>query len=233
MGIDNGERFLELLKKREKLEGTRIFNTLIHLATSQYGVNRNYQELFVAISRYEQSLSIWAVNKRPQLDAFLRELSRLLQNYLSSIYSLVQHTMIVRNDLSCSKLNTEYSSKLKTLQCNNCVRFVRDLRTYSQHIRLPVIAARLSFRTIRQTGKGEIKQQILLEKKELTKWTYWHNDSKEYINSHDDIDLKVVLSEYQSLIKDFYQWFYKRVEELYSKELQEFYEVESELARLS
>lgn len=233
MSIDNGKRFIELLEKREKLIGTRIFNTLIHLATSHYGVNRNYQELSLAISRYEKSLSIWAVKDRPQLDAFLRELSRLLQNYLSSIYSLVQHTMIICNDLNCPKLNADYASQLKVLQRNNCVRFVRDLRTYSQHIRLPAIAARLSFRTIRETGTGEIKQQILLEKKELTKWTHWHNDSKEYINSHNDIDLKVVLSEYQSLIKDFYQWFYKKVEELYPKELQEFYELESELARLS
>jgi hypothetical protein len=91
----------------------------------------------------------------------------------------------------------------------------------------------LSFKKNPKTGEGEIKQQILLEKKELTKWVHWHKDSKAYIHSHGDIDLKVVLSEYHALVTDFYQWFYKKVEELYSKELQEFYEIESELARLS
>jgi hypothetical protein len=229
---EKGKRFLALLKKREKLEGTKIYYMLYHLATSLYIVGRNYQELSSAISGYEKDLSIWDVKNRAQLDAFLREFRRLMQNYLSSIYSLIEHTQTFRRDLNRYELNRDYSLKLKVLLRNNCVGFVRDLRTYSQHIRLPFIEASLSFDS-RKTGAEKLKQRILLEKKELVKWKYWHKVSKKYISSHKEIDLKVVLSEYQGLIKGFYEWFYKTVGGLYSRELREFAKLESELASLS
>jgi hypothetical protein len=60
-----------------------------------------------------------------------------------------------------------------------------------------------------------------------------HKNSKKYIDSHQEIDLKHVLTEYQVLIKDFYDWFYKKVEKLYVNELEEFAEVEKELAILA
>ena len=233
MGDNKGKRIIELIKKREKLEGTRIFRMLSHLAASLYAVNRNYQELSTAIDKYEGDLTMWDIKKRPQFDAFLRELLRLLQNYLSSVYSLIQHTSILRSALNHSELNRDYTLKLKTLQSNNCARFVRDLRTYSQHIRLPIISARLSITHNQETGSQKVEQKILLEKKELIKWKNWHKDSVKYINSHKDINLKVVLNEYQTLNKAFYDWFYKKVGKLYSKELQEFIRIDSEIARLS
>lgn len=233
MSSNRGKKFIELLNKREKLEGTKIFRMLIHLATSQYTVNRNYHELSIAIGNYEKDLSIWDVKKRPRLNAFLRELSRLLQNYLSSIYSLIEHTKIFYTELNNSRLNEEYSLKLSTFQSNNCVRFVRDLRTYSQHIGLPFISAQVSFtKTNEKTGGGRIKQNIILEKKGLAKWKNWHRDSEKYIEAHKRIDLKVALTEYQFLTKDFYDWFYKKVLELYSKELEQYDKLEKEIAQL-
>jgi len=234
MSSNNGKRFIELLEKREKLEGTRIFGILLNLATSQYAVNRNYQELSKAIGFYESNLSIWDVNKRSQLDAFLREFLRLLQNYLSSIYSLIEHTRIFCKELNNSELNREYCVKLKELQNHMCVGFVRDLRTYSQHIQLPIVSAKLSLTKTKQPGSGdEIKQQILLQSKELMKWKQWHKDSRKYLESLKEIDLKVVLSKYQTLIGAFYEWLYKKVEELYRKQFEELARIQSELAQFS
>jgi hypothetical protein len=234
MSANEGKRFIDLLQKREMLKGAKVFGMLLSLATSQYAVKRNYHELSTALDKYEGNLDIWAVEKRALLNAFLKEFSRLLHNYLSSIYSLIQHTQQFRKELGHSELNKDYYEKLKDLQSNNCVKFVRDLRTYSQHIGLLIISANLSFtRTDREAGEGKIEHKILLEKKDLMKWKKWHRNSRRYINSHEKIDLKIALGEYQTLIKDFYQWFYKRVMELYSKELKELAEIDSELARLS
>jgi hypothetical protein len=58
MSINNGKKYIELLDAREKLEGTRIFRMLLNLATSQYAVNRNYQELSSAINKCESDLEI-------------------------------------------------------------------------------------------------------------------------------------------------------------------------------
>lgn len=181
MSKSKGKRIIELIKTREMLEGTRIFRMLKHLATSLYATNRNYQELSTAISKYEEDLSLWDIKKRAEFEAFFREFSRRLQNYLSSIYSLVQYTAILCDVLNRPELNRDYTLRLKALMSNNCVSFVRDLRTYSQHIKLPIISATLSFTKNQQTGKGKIEQRILLEKKELLKWKNWHKDSSKFI----------------------------------------------------
>jgi len=172
------------------------------------------------------------VKKRPQLDAFLREFRRLMHNYLSSTYSLIQHTTKCRRELNRPSLNRVYSLKLKALLTNRCVRFIRDLRIYCQHIKLPLVAAELTFNP-RKIGAEKLKQRILIEKKELVKWKEWHRLSKKHIGSHKDIEPKAISSEYQVLIKDFYKWLYKKVEELYFTELQEFGRIEAELAKLA
>jgi hypothetical protein len=233
MSCEDGRKFVELIEKRERLLGTRVFRMLLQLATSHYAVNRNHKELSSAVSCYENNLAIWNINKRQQLDRFLREFSRLLQNYLLSIYSLIEHTRVFCKDLECPKLDDEYTHKLEILLNNDCVRFVRDLRTYSQHIGLPFISANISFsKRSKETDQAQIKHQILLEKNELEKWKRWNKQSRKYLDSQESIDLKIVLGVYQTLTHDFYQWFYKRVSELYSRELEEFFSTESEIAKL-
>lgn len=234
MSISNGKKYVELLNAREKLEGTRIFRMLLNLATSQYAVYRNYDELSSAINKYEGDLEIWSIDKRGLLEAFLRELTRLLQNYLSSTYSLIEHNRRFCEDLNCSELNKSYSEKIRDLRRNDCVIFVRDLRTFSQHIGLPLLIGEISLKKLNMdSNTSEFKQRILLQKEELFKWKGWNEASNNYVKSHEEIDLKLVLNEYQSLIKTFYEWFYKKVTELYSKDLTEYATITSELMRLS
>jgi hypothetical protein len=234
MSINNGKKYIELLDTREKLEGTRIFRMLLNLATSQYAVNRNYHELSSAINKYENDLEIWSINKRELFQAFLRELTRLLQNYLSSTYSLIEHNRRFCVDLDSSELNKPYFEKIKELRRNDCVVFVRDLRTFSQHIGLPLLSGQISFKKLSvDSDNSEFKQRILLQKDEFNKWKDWRKASENYIKSHEEIDLKLVLNEYQSLIKTFYEWFYKKVTELYSRELMEYYKITSKLMDLS
>lgn len=231
MSANNGKRFFELIKKREQLEGTKIIGMLLHLATSQYTVNRNYQELSKAVAWYEGDLSIWDVKNRAKLEAFRREFLRLTQNYLSSTYSLIKHTEIFRDELHNLKLTEEYSLKLAELRNHICIKFVRELRNYSQHLRLPFTSATLSFsKTGQQNSTGKIERKIVLIKEELMKWDGWCKDSRKYLGLHKEIDLKPVFAEYQGLIKDFYDWLYRRVGELYQRELEEFVKVERELS---
>ena len=88
---NNAKKFVELFEKREKLKGTKITRTLRNLSTSQYAVNKNYEELHAAITSYECNMEIWDVKNRAQFEAFLWELSRLVQNYVLSTYTLIEH----------------------------------------------------------------------------------------------------------------------------------------------
>lgn len=229
----NGKKFIELLDKRKALKGTQIFGFLNHLATSLYIVNRNHKELSNAILVYEKDVSIWDVKNRVKLDAFMREFSRLLHNYLTSVYSLIQHTINLRKKLGNSELSKEYSERLKSLHRSGCVKFVINLRQYSQHFNLPFVSAQISLKREREEDSTTIKQQILLEKNELLKWKSWGSASRKYISSRKEIDMKPILIEYQTLNKEFYRWYFLKIKTLYSKELQEFFDLESELTKLS
>jgi hypothetical protein len=220
-----------LVQKREQLEGTRIFGMLLNLDTSHYAVSKNYQELSSAFAFYEGNLEIWDVKKRQKLDFFLRELSRLLHNYLSSTFSLIRHNVKLCNELDSVELNQEYSKAIKALELNDCYWFVKDLRNSAQHVGLPILSAQLSFS--RNQGNPEVKHRILLDKEILLNWKEWKKGSKNYINSHKEIDLKLVINEYQLLVRNFYVWFNKTIVQRFSKQLQEFAEIDREICKLS
>ena len=71
--------------------------------SSETIVNKNYEELFDAISWLETNQSAWD-SSAEESDAKMKEgfenieeIRRLLQNYLSSIYFLIEHTRKMRN----------------------------------------------------------------------------------------------------------------------------------------
>ena len=74
---------------------------------------------------------------------------------------------------------------------------------------------------------------MLLQKDELLKWNKWSNSSKRYIASRKEIQLIAVLREYQGLIADFYQWFYKKTCQIYEKQLRELSILDEEIENLN
>jgi hypothetical protein len=223
---NNSKRYVELLKRREKIEGTKIVKMLLNLSTSQYVANENYKELHSLIIKLETDLQIWDVKKRAIFESLLWELSRRFQNYLSSIYSLIMHTCHFCDELGNNELKKIYSKEVAKLRSYDCVLFVRDLRTFSQHIGLPLVAGQISM------SQTQYSQRIILQKEELLKWSKWHSVSRKYIKSKGEIDIRPLLEEYQFLNSNFYDWFHRKVSLLYEKQLSEFKDLESELAKL-
>jgi len=230
----DGKSWIELAKKRDKLEGTRIIGLIKHFATSQYTFNRNYNELIALINSYESDLDIWALKNRQKLEGLQREFLRLIHNFLSSIFSLVEHTYAFRKDLDNQELNKFYDEKLKELRLNECITFLKDLRTYTQHYKLPFVSAKLSFTaTNPKKGEGVSEQKLILDKDNLLKWERWNSSSKKYLKKQDkEIDIKNIVEEYHSLIKTFYDQFYNKTAKLYEKEIMELFKLEKEMFEL-
>ena len=226
---EKGKRFFELLARveRENLEGKRIAVLLYSLAKSNYSVTKNYSELLSALKKPENDLAVWDIKNRATFKQILWELTRLLNNYLSSTYSLIEHYTTFCNELKWSELNEAYSEEKNLLLNNDCIKFVKDLRTFSQQMVLPLFVSQLS------ANKEGIKMRILLEKDKLMKWSKISSSSKRYIHLKKEIQLRIVLEEYQFLNSNFYDWFVKTVSKLYNRRLKELSEVESEIAKYS
>ncbi len=229
-----GERWIDLFHRREKSEGTRIFGLVRHLATSHYVLNGNYKELHNLIMQYERDPYIWAIENRPKLQACQKEFLRLLHNYLASVYSLIEHTRKFCKELNNQELEEDYQTDLEKLIANNCVGFLKDLRTYTHHCRLPFVSATFSWKAQNgKKGKGIIRQKLILDKKDLLRWRSWSSKSKEYVEATEgEIDLKLTIGRYQGLIAAFYKCLYRRVIKSYSEQIKKFLEIESEMRTL-
>jgi len=235
MEDSKGKKIIELINKVETLEGTKIIHMTQALAVSQYTLNKNYEELKNSITTYENDLSIWDMGRRRNLEAFLVEFSRLFHNYLSSIFSLIEHTRTFLNNLNNPQLRQEYYEKLENLKINECVKFLKDLRTYVQHCNLSIVSAEFTLKRKNNDIKNplEHKQNLVIGKKELLKWGGWSFKSKNYIDKlENNVDLDIITIEYQKLITEFYQWFYNIIGELYSDKIKEVLEIEKEIMKL-
>ena len=233
--MNNGKRWLELVNKLESLEGNKILGKLKHLSISQYTFNRNFSELINLIRIYEKDLSIWSIENRQKLDALQREFLRLLHNYLSSVYSLIQHTYVFRDNLKNDEFKKLYEEEAKKFKVDEIMTFIQDLRTYTQHYKLPISKASISFERIDKDINKEMisKQELLLDKKELLKWEKWTAPSKKYLsNQTKDIKLKDLITDYYDKIQAFYLDLYKKVSLLYEKEIKEYLITEREIIEI-
>jgi hypothetical protein len=220
----------------ERLEGHKIVLMIRHLANSQYTLNKNYQELLGIINSYESNQKIWSSENIRELELVQKEFTRLLHNYLASIFSLIGHTYAFRTDLSNPELESFCKEQLTTLNFNEHVKFLKDLRSYAQHYALPVVTATLSvtfsITAVSNEEKGH-EQKLVLRKEPLLKWDRWTSHSRTFLNNQEkEIDIKKIVEEYQKLVSKFYSVFYKKVEELYSKQIEELSRIESEMSKL-
>lgn len=163
-------------------------------------------------------------------DVLLNELARLLHNYLAGIYTLIEHTRNIYRKITNDKsyLKKNYDDKLSILLKNRCIVFLKDLRQYIQHNKVPIFFYMTTLKKtsnirmknldlykskdINYVRKHESNGQIILDKNYLLNWDKWSSVSKEYLNdSKKNINILKIIRKYQSLINDFYKWFLKRL----------------------
>lgn len=233
MTQSKGEIWIDLLKRREELEGLKIVEMMVNLATCQYILNTNYMVLNKNINSYETNPDLWNVDNRKQLADCQKEILRHLHNYLASIYFLIDNTRHFCKDLRNSELDTDYKNKIEILLTNDCIKFMQDLRNYITHYKLPLFSATLEWHQSGKNGEGASEQKLILHQEDLLKWDRWSSGSKKYMEKNGkEINLKLSIIEYQKLIIVFYDWFYERVIKLNIKEIRELLKIESEMLNL-
>lgn len=233
--LDSNEKatkIRELLRKIESHKGKEILDLTRGLAQTEYIVEHNLAEMKAAIQYYELNyMTLWNVDNRPQMIAFMREFSRLLHNYLSSVYTLVEHTRVFLAHVKNAILSFEYEKRKQTLLNDEIISFMQKLRVFGQHYGMSMFSASLDLERVSDL------QPILtmnFSKKELLKWNGWSQQAKSYLaRQEENIDIKVVTEKYQEEIRGFYKWFHRRLSELYSAEIAQYLAVVGEFQSLS
>ena len=207
--MNHGEIFLNLRKELLAMPEYIRLDKIKHFQISLDIFNGNYEDLLNLIETHntpEIAMELMAENKREIRRAFQIHIIRLLHNYISSAMSLVDHTRVHFNELyDDNNLLPEYKIQVeKRFTSHPLSIFIKDLRQYFQHYRMPSITSSIHF----SRENPELSVSVKFEIENLNEFTGWKSKSKEYMSEFEkDIDLKKLVEDYHNHIQNFHSWF--------------------------
>ncbi|MGZ4078799.1 MAG: hypothetical protein ACXVDW_15040, partial [Bacteroidia bacterium] len=199
----------EIVDLYEELEGMSeqtILNKIKHFKISLEIFENNYIELIHHLEKHNdpiESIKLLKIDTRKELFAYQREITRYLHNYIASALSLVDHSRNHFRELYTDESFPEYQQEIDLkFKLNPLANFIKDLRQYFQHYKIPGVSTNVKFEN------NKIEMKLLLPLKEISLFSGWRAKSKEFLNQHkDDIDIIIVIKQYHQLVIEFYDWF--------------------------
>jgi len=162
----------ELYSKKISSEGYSILSGLRLINYAIIIVNINYNELKNYIKKCNQTgIEKIFVNQKYG-DYIEIQFNRLLHNYLASVKSLMEHTYSYVN--TKPELKKEWNSIAKQKFNVGCADFVKQLRNYAQHYKIPILSPVYTLTLISKKSKEyNPSYKILLNKDILLEWDKW------------------------------------------------------------
>ncbi len=225
---------LELERQIEASEGWKIIGKIQLLSITFHVFTGNHAQLkrlLDAYNRPEVAIPISSVGNKDKLDAFLREVTRNLHNYLASAVTLVEHSRTFSRELyGGTEFWKEYEIEIERRFRKSAIHnFVTDLRNYFLHNALPLTGATTHFEKDK-----ELETYIFLDVASLKGWAGWSPLSKDYLNTlGKKVRLGDIVDRYATGVIDFYQWFGKRQEEIHRKELEKLRALQQKLRAIA
>jgi hypothetical protein len=186
------------------------------LNLTSYAFSKNAEELQAHVLRYPEIGQSQPFN--PDVgDPFGIELARLLANLLASVKSLVSGQRSVLRDIwpkiqgQLSEFERgEYTKKRLAVFEADEAKLLEELRNYSQHKFLPYLNPAWQFsQTMPMT-----EFQFRLHVEPLLKWDALTAEVRKYLEEHgDSIDLIPIIGRYTAAVREFYGWFWLKIEE--------------------
>jgi hypothetical protein len=207
--MNHGLTILSLFDELNAMPEQQTLEKIRHFGISIDIFNGNYQELLHHLQIHNNprvSLELMGMDKKHLLHAYQREITRFLHNYIASALSLTDHARNHYRELySGNDLFPEYQVEIKRRFADNPLAvFIKDLRQYFQHYKMPGVSSRLVYKK----DAPDFEMTLLLPKKEMMKFSGWNSLSKKYLEEQlDDINLLALINEYHQLIENFYSWF--------------------------
>lgn len=203
----------------------KVIATLRELNLTSYAFSKNALELQTHVARFPEIGNTQPFN--PDVgDPFNAELSRLLANTLSSAKSLISGQRAILRDVwpkigkQLSEFEQgEYSSKRKEVFETDEADLLMELRNYSQHQFLP----RLDPTTYYSQGMPMAELQFRLAVDPLLKWDSLVPKVRKYLEAAgDSTDLLPIIGRYSKSVREFYEWFWRKVEEKMAPEREQY-----------
>lgn len=218
----------DILNKRINIinqsKGIYLTNKIYQIQISLLALEKNYKDLEKSLLDYSNpriSSKLWELGHKERARLFLWNVSRLLQNFLSSASTFRDHIRyLTRQIFRDHILLEEYEGKIKdTFGDDPLSNFIMKFR--NNYLHTCVAATRASFNL--DFNNRRIISSILINKKQLLDtYNEWNVKSKEYIDTlPDEIQLLSIVKEYFDKVYTFYQWYEQRFFKIYENDFAE------------
>lgn len=198
----------------ENSPGVEIHRELDTLTVSLNIQRGNFRELKSLHQEFrEYTREDW---EEIDLNAVIKEeYFRLLHNYISSVYTVINHSQRIVSKYGDDDLYDNYSGKLRDQKLDKRGMFLTQLRHYTQKRKVPPISAGHIIHSDQTEFRLSIRKDLLLD------WDGWTKDAKAYLESLDNrVEILDIIKAYQQESEDFYEWFFKYARLYFSDELE-------------
>jgi hypothetical protein len=201
------------------LTDTRAFQVIAmmrDLNLTSYAFSKNAEELHDHVYKYPMIGQSQPFN--PDVgDPFGIELARLLANLLASVGSLISGQRSVLRDIwpkvgkELSDFEEgEYTEKRLAVFEAEEAKLLVELRNYSQHKFLPYLNPAWQFSQTMPMAEFRFRLHV----EPLMKWDSLPGDVRKYLEERgDSIDLIPIIGRYSKSVREFYQWFWTKIDE--------------------
>jgi hypothetical protein len=209
----------EYKRRQAMLMGMRPFEItamMRDLNLTSYAFSKNAEELQAHVLRYPEIGQSQPFN--PDVgDPFGIELARLLANLLAAVGSLIsgQRTVLrdiwpkVGKNLSDFEQGEYTEKRLAVFEADEAKLFV-ELRNYSQHKFLPYLNPAWQFSQAMPMAEFQFRLRV----EPLLKWESLTAGVRKYLEEHgDSIDLLPIIGRYTAAVREFYRWFWVKIDE--------------------
>jgi hypothetical protein len=181
-----------------------------------------YKALVARMQDPSFALPILDVSNPQAHDDLLSEAERLLHNILMALSTRIdqQRAFMRRHFSEDAILMGEYIAKIKA-DFDGYVPgvFLRDLRNYLTHHRLPVAQSRQTF-----SNQG-FSVTFTLVRQQLQEWPGWKSDAEAWLTAQgEQIEIVPVVDGYARIAGAFDRWLYDRIGRKYAAEIRAYNE---------
>ncbi len=205
-------------------EAWEHYNRLETFSLNFLVLKKNFDDLNTLLAVTSSPAGIEALFFRGSEDRvgfFLDELTRRLHNFLASCTTFEDASENLLDDwLKGTPHRDNYFGELRSrLKTHPVAQFVRQLRHFALHERLPLASAQYG-QEARPGGKEDINATLSLSTADLLRWSGWKPASRRFLADHSpDIDIASFCSEYCDLARAFHFWLHDELKAVFKDEL--------------
>ena len=202
------QKELEQSPEWDRLWSVREFHSTVQIFRS------NAAEVMTFLRDSEQADTNESVFEVEAFRELQQELARLVHNFAAGAFTLVEHARAFFGAAyGTSSLFAAYDAEVETrFRKNPLHNFLQGLRNYVVHQRFPPMTTMRSW-----SLGGRITHLHFWQKMDLLKWERWNVAAKVFLErSLDQIYVKHVVSDYEKLVNEFYEWVFDRLKDFHA-----------------